>query len=101
MTRMKQPRLWDAGVAGRMSFQSRNDTPVNNPSRPGPQVRKLRLQYLAAKLHDLGPKPLFHFLDEVERGEPLRPHLEHYSRLPAEFIKDNGGDRFALPEIVQ
>ena len=43
----------------------------------------------------LGPKPLFHFLDEVERGADLRSHLERYAALPADFIKAHAGDRFA------
>lgn len=55
---------------------------------------RTRLQYLARRLHALGPKPLFHFLDEVERGAPLRAHLETYAELPADFIKANGGDQF-------
>jgi hypothetical protein len=31
----------------------------------------------------------------VERGEPLRAHLEVYARLPVAFIKANRGDQFA------
>jgi hypothetical protein len=57
--------------------------------------RRVRLQYLARRLHGLGERPLFHFLDEVERGADLRQHLERYAALPAAFIKANGGDRFA------
>jgi hypothetical protein len=57
--------------------------------------RRVRLQYLARRLHGLGERPLFHFLDEVERGADLRPHLERYAALPAAFIKANGGDKFA------
>ncbi|MDQ6868136.1 MAG: hypothetical protein M3178_06925 [Pseudomonadota bacterium] len=57
--------------------------------------RRVQLQYLARRLHGLGERPLFHFLDEVERGADLRPHLERYAALPAAFIKANGGDKFA------
>jgi hypothetical protein len=59
-------------------------------------IFRLRLQQLSARLHALGPKPLFHFLDEVERGAPLREHLERYAELTplADFIKANGGDQF-------
>jgi len=57
--------------------------------------RRVRLQYLARRLHGLGERPLFHFLDEVERGADLRSHLERYAALPAAFIKANGGDKFA------
>jgi hypothetical protein len=61
---------------------------------------KARLRYLARRLHSLGPKPLFHFLDEVERGANLRAHLEKYAELPADFIKTNRGDEFATPFVI-
>jgi hypothetical protein len=64
---------------------------ANNPAAG----RRVRLQYLARRLHGLGEKPLFHFIDEVERGADLRQHLERYAALPAAFIKANDGDRFA------
>ena len=60
-----------------------------------------RLRYLARRLHALGPKPLYHFLDEVERGAPLRPHLERYARLPADFIREHHGDQFAPPRVIK
>jgi hypothetical protein len=87
------------------------DVQTNSPRRPNTQIkfqapravaankpaagRRVRLQYLARRLHGLGERPLFHFLDEVERGADLRPHLERYAALPADFIKANGGDKFA------
>ena len=37
---------------------------------------RVRLKYLARRLHALGPRPLFHYLNKVERGYPLREHLE-------------------------
>jgi hypothetical protein len=61
---------------------------------------KARLRYLTERLHTLGPKPLFHFLDEVERGADLRAHLEAYAELPGDFIRANGGDQFAAPFII-
>jgi hypothetical protein len=54
-----------------------------------------RLQYLASRLHALGPKPLFYFLDEIERGAPIVATLERYAALPADFIRANGGGEFA------
>jgi hypothetical protein len=60
-----------------------------------------RLRYLARRLHCLGPKPLFHFLDEVERGADLRRHLEEYARLPGDLIKVNRGDQFAAPFVIE
>jgi hypothetical protein len=56
---------------------------------------RARLRFLAARLHALGPRPLYHFLREVEGGASLRSHLERYAALPAGFILANGGDRFA------
>jgi hypothetical protein len=62
---------------------------------------KSRLKYLARRLYALGPKPLFHFLDEVEGGAPLRTHLEEYASLPADFIKANRGDDFLPPFTIE
>jgi hypothetical protein len=68
--------------------------PISQAANKSSAASRIRLQHLARRLHGLGPKPLFHFLDEVERGADLRPHLERYAALPADFIKANGGDRF-------
>jgi hypothetical protein len=62
---------------------------------PKNSASRLRLQRLAERLHALGPKPLFHFLDELERGADLRTHLEAYAKLPEDFIRANRGDQFA------
>ena len=63
--------------------------------RPPQAQNRLRLKFLASRLHSLGAKPLFHFLDEVERGADLRIHLGRYARLPADFIRAHDGDQFA------
>jgi hypothetical protein len=84
------------------SLQGSSDDHSNRPTRDASQavsrnlraVHQVRLQYLARRLHGLGEKPLFHFLDEVERGADLHPHLERYVALPADFINANGGNRF-------
>jgi len=95
MTQMHETRPLGAAGFGNSSLFCRCDNPENGPSNHHIQAtNKLRLRYLAARLHDRGPKPLFHFLDEVERGEPLRPHLEVYARWPVAFIKANRGDQF-------
>jgi hypothetical protein len=47
-----------------------------------------------SKLHALGPYPLYHFIDEIERGADVRDRLEVYARLPAGFIKAYRGDVF-------
>lgn len=54
----------------------------------------LRLRRLAAALHELGPRPIYEFLREVEAGADLRARLEVYARLPAGFIRANDGDKF-------
>jgi hypothetical protein len=86
-------RAGGAAGSGNAVCLAANSSENSRIDRP-PQVR-VRLQFLAAGLHSLGPKPLFHFLDEVERGADLRSHLERYAALPADFIKANAGDRFA------
>src|ERR1700730_10261802 len=35
-------------------------------------ANRTRLRFLAARLHALGPNPMFHFLDELVRGAKLR-----------------------------
>jgi hypothetical protein len=76
-------------------FGGRLDRTDNTSRQNAEGQKRLRLQFLAISLHALGPKPLFHFLDEVERGADPRSHLERYAALPADFIKANAGDRFA------
>jgi hypothetical protein len=60
------------------------DAQTNSPPRPDPQEEfsRLRRQRLVERLHRLGPKPRFHFLNEVELGADLWPHLERYAVLP-------------------
>ena len=53
-----------------------------------------RLRRLAAALHELGRRPIYEFLREVEAGADVRARLEAYARLPAGFVRANGGDKF-------
>jgi hypothetical protein len=62
---------------------------------------KIRLRFLAERLHALGEKPLWHFLTDIEGGKPFRPTLEEYATLPADFIKSNGGDEFLSPFSIE
>jgi hypothetical protein len=55
---------------------------------------KSRLKYLAQRLHAHGPRPLFHFLAEIETGADLRSSFEEYAQLPVDFVKANRGDQF-------
>jgi len=61
---------------------------------------RVRLQNLAKYLHALGERPLFHFIDEVERGYPLRAHLEAYARLDPHVVALLGGSHFGAPVFV-
>ena len=107
MTPIKQKPGSRGGAAGPLECQflagvdvQTNSLPIqvttqDNFLRNPADARRVRLQYLARRLHGLGERPLFHFLDEVERGGPLRLHLERYAVLPADFIRVYGGYRFA------
>lgn len=52
-----------------------------------------RLRYLARRIHQLGPRPLYHLLDELQNGAPLHERLERYASLAplAPFIAALGG----------
>ena len=61
---------------------------------------RVRLQHLAKHLHTLGPRPLFHYLDEVECGRDLREHLEAYARLDPHIVAALGGSHFGPAVFV-
>ena len=78
-------------------FESPNHSSLDNCKNSQNErsaQEKSRLKFLARRLHALGPKPLFHFLDELERGAPMRAHLEEYAALPVELVRARGGDDF-------
>ena len=54
----------------------------------------------AAAVHALGPAPMLHLLVEVANGAPLDDRLAVYAALPADFIRDLGGDRFASASLA-
>jgi hypothetical protein len=58
-------------------------------------INRLRRQRLVEHLHRLGPSPVGHFLNEVERGASVAERLERYSRIDPEFVRALGGDKFA------
>jgi hypothetical protein len=88
-------RTEGAAGSGNAVCLAANSVKDSRSQRPPQAQNRLRLKFLASRLHSLGPKPLFHFVDEVERGAHPRSHLERYAALPADFIKANAGDRFA------
>jgi hypothetical protein len=55
---------------------------------------------LARRLHALGPRPLFDYLNKVERGYPLREHLEAYARLDPGVVAALGATQFGPPVFV-
>jgi hypothetical protein len=59
----------------------------------------LRLRYLAAHLHQLGPRSTFELLAEAVQGEPLLERLEVYARLDPEIVHALGGDE--MPSIIR
>jgi hypothetical protein len=60
-----------------------------------------RLRYLVAKIHRLGPRPLFELLREVDAGSDLLRTLERYAKLEplTDFIVHLNGDR--LPALLE
>jgi hypothetical protein len=67
-----------------------------------PQIQSARLRLLAGRLHVLGPRPLFEYLNEVIAGADPIMRLEAYARLAplTEFIAALDGDRLAPPRVV-
>ena len=99
MTQMHETRPFGAAGLWNSSLHCEPDDPENIQHRPARQAQNARrLRFLATRLYALGPKPLFHFLDEVERGANLRDYLEEYSRHLADFVKAYRGDMF-LPAV--
>jgi hypothetical protein len=70
--------------------QSRNEIPI------------ARLQYLASRIHKLGPRPLFELLRELALGADLMFVLERYARIAplAGFITQLNGDRLPPPARI-
>jgi hypothetical protein len=60
-----------------------------------PILARLRRQRLVEHLDMLGPKPIDHFLREVENGASIPDHLERYAKIDPEFVRALGGDRYA------
>jgi len=62
-----------------------------------------RLRRLAECIHNLGPRPLFEMLRELDAGAELGPTLEVYAELQAriDFIRELGGDRLPVLRAVR
>ena len=86
---MSAPK-WQGPATARLVNGPRNER-LGRRLANSNSARSIRLQHLARRLHALGPRPLFHFLDELERGADLRARLEQYAALPADLIRAYGG----------
>jgi hypothetical protein len=97
----KAPPLGAAGPGNVVHALAAVDAPdLKGPNQKIQDLKRLRLKFLASRLHALGPKPLAHFLDEVERVVALRPTLEEYAALPADLIRAYRGDEFTPPFAI-
>jgi hypothetical protein len=72
---------------------------LSNSARSRNEIPIARLQYLASRIHKLGPRPFFELLRELASGADLMLALERYARLAhlGEFISHLGGDRLPSP----
>ncbi len=61
------------------------------------EVSEQRLRHLAEQVHELGPAPLYHLLRDLQCGADFVSTLEAYAVLPADFIRELGGARYAAP----
>jgi hypothetical protein len=66
------------------------DRPEGGWRRPIPRSR---VHLLAARVHDLGPRPLAELFLELLAGADPVERIEVYAALPADFIRALGGDR--------
>jgi hypothetical protein len=67
------------------------------PSRN--EISIARLQYLANRIHKLGPRPFYQLLCELADGADLSATLERYAQIAplAGFIASLNGDRLPPP----
>lgn len=64
-----------------------------------PTIPPERLRHLARRLHELGERPLYELLAELDKGAPLGPRLERYAELSADIVNALGADQ--LPSAVR
>jgi hypothetical protein len=65
--------------------------------------QRLRRQQLARRVHRLGARVLFEFIDELDRhhglGDDIDQRLERYCRLSPDLLHALGADRFPAPPV--
>lgn len=59
----------------------------------------LRLRHLAARVHALGPNPLFQMMCELSGSSAALARFEAYAALDADFIRAHGADK--LPPNIR
>lgn len=59
----------------------------------------LRLRHLAARVHALGPNPLFQMMCELSGSSAALARFEAYAALDADFIRSHGADK--LPPNIR
>lgn len=59
-----------------------------------------RLGFLAQRLHDLGPRPLFEYLREIAAGRDPIDRLEAYARLDPSIVHALGADRIEPFHVI-
>lgn len=61
---------------------------------------RARVSHLAGKIHRQGPQPLAYLFQELGAQADIVPLLERYAALPADFIRELGGDRISRGFVV-
>jgi hypothetical protein len=59
-------------------------------------ISAVRLQRLVARLHALGPRPMYELVRELAAGADLFDRLEVYSRLDPHIVRALGGDLLSI-----
>ena len=70
-------------------------------SQGAPRIPRQRLALLTRRVYALGERPLLELFVELEAGADLHERLERYAALPADFIKQLGGDRLPIARVVK
>ena len=65
----------------------------------GQSIPPVRLQYLAARLHALGPRATYELLRELIAGADPFNRLEVYARLDPKILRALGGDELPIESL--
>ena len=96
--KMRSPRAADPRASGNVLSFGKLDVPEDNRSAP-------RLQYLAERVHRLGPRPLGELIAEIIRASSpelaafIIARLERYAALDQNLVRLLGGHRWP-PRLI-